>query len=121
MKDNRKKGCPNPECKKNMEHVLFKATAKYCVECATPLVFVCKDCFKKIEDLGPKHILCNLCEAKHKDDPMIGVKKTVKKAAKNTGKAVAKGAANAVVAVKDAGEVGIGLVHQFVTKDETEE
>ena len=79
MKDNRKKGCPNPECKKNMEHVLFKATAKYCVECATPLVFVCKDCFKKIEDLGPKHILCNLCEAKHKDDPMIGVKKTVKK------------------------------------------
>ncbi len=121
MKDNRKKGCPNPDCKKNKDHFLFKATDKYCVECATPLIFVCKDCFKKLEDLGPKHVLCTLCEAKHKDDPMSKVKKTVKKAAKNTGKAVVKGAANAVVAVKDAGEAGIELVQQLVAKDEAEE
>ena len=41
-KDNRKKGCPNTDCKYNKDKVFQKADVNYCPKCGTPLVFVAK-------------------------------------------------------------------------------
>lgn len=52
--DKRKKGCTNTSCAMNQSKHMFPSTDMYCSQCGQPLVFVCKKCFKKIEDLG-KH------------------------------------------------------------------
>lgn len=67
MKDKRVKGCPNPDCSKNREHAKFKAEDTYCTECASELVFVCAMCGRALEDSGPNHRICSICEAEKAD------------------------------------------------------
>jgi len=66
-KDNRKKGCPNKDCGRNKKKYFYKATDMYCTICGQPLVYVCKDCFSRIDDTDIKHTRCELCEAKRAD------------------------------------------------------
>ena len=67
MKDKRIKACPNPDCSKNKKHAKFKAEDTYCTECASRLVFVCAKCGRALEDRGPEHRICPVCEAKKAD------------------------------------------------------
>ena len=64
LKDKRVKGCYNLTCKNYRKEVKFKVTDNYCPNCGKELVFVCADCFEKIEDMGPEVKLCKECEAK---------------------------------------------------------
>ena len=63
-KDKRVKGCYNLTCKNYRKEVKFKVTDNYCPNCGKELIFVCADCFEKIEDMGPEVKLCKECEAK---------------------------------------------------------
>jgi hypothetical protein len=63
-KDKRVKGCYNLTCKNYRKEVKFKVTDNYCPNCGKELVFVCADCFEKIEDMGPEVKFCKECEAK---------------------------------------------------------
>lgn len=63
-KDKRVKGCYNLTCKNYRKEVKFKVTDNFCSNCGKELVFVCADCFEKIEDMGPEVRLCKECEAK---------------------------------------------------------
>lgn len=65
--DNRKKGCPNTECVRNKKEYYYKATDQFCTICGQPLVYVCKSCFSRIDDIDKKHIRCVQCEAKIAD------------------------------------------------------
>lgn len=62
-KDKRIKRCTNPTCERYITKYKYKATEKYCSLCGNSLVFVCGDCFDKIEDEGPQHRICARCEA----------------------------------------------------------
>lgn len=66
--DTRKKACPNEKCDLYKKKK-FPNTTNYCPNCGEKLVFVCKaiNCYKPIEDIGPKHSVCEECEAKRKD------------------------------------------------------
>ncbi len=64
-KDKRIKGCYNFECKRYRKEYKYEVTDNFCTICGTPLVFVCAECFEKIEDNGPEHKLCMACEEKH--------------------------------------------------------
>ena len=64
-KDKRIKGCYNLECKRYRKEYKYEPTDNFCTICGTPLVFVCAECFEKIEDQGAEHRLCEVCEAKH--------------------------------------------------------
>ena len=77
MKDKRKKGCPNQDCKRNKKKKRFAADNESCPDCGEKLVFVCKRCFGPIEDEDIKHRKCASCEAKAKDrkDKVVGVAK----------------------------------------------
>lgn len=66
-KDKRIKGCYNLECKRYRKEYKYEVTDNFCTICGTPLVFVCTECFEKIEDRGPEHKLCEACEAKHQE------------------------------------------------------
>jgi len=66
-KDKRIKGCYNLECKRYRKEYKYEVTDNFCTICGTPLVFVCTECFEKIEDRGPEHKLCDACEAKHQE------------------------------------------------------
>lgn len=68
MKDRRSKGCPNPQCDRNKKKFMYKASDVYCTECGQKLVFVCKKCFGPIEDTGPEHRICPICQAKAEDN-----------------------------------------------------
>ena len=82
-RDTRKKGCYNPCCERNGKKYLYKTTDNYCTICGVPLVFVCAKCFKKIENLGPDHRLCKLCEAAASDkkEALVKQAKKIEKAA----------------------------------------
>lgn len=82
-KDKRVKGCYNLTCKNYRKEVKFKATDNFCANCGAELVYVCADCFEKIEDMGPEVRLCKECEAK----------RTAKKEAVKAGVDKAKGLA----------------------------
>ena len=66
-KDKRVKGCPNTLCVSNHEKHKYDASDSYCTKCGTELVFVCKNCFKKLSDEGPEHVICRQCEAERED------------------------------------------------------
>ena len=66
-KDKRIKGCYNLECKRYRKEHKYEVTDNFCTICGTPLVFVCAECFEKIEDQGAEHRLCEVCEAKHQE------------------------------------------------------
>lgn len=64
MKDKRAKGCPTENCVMHTEKVKQSADNDFCPKCGAKLVYVCKKCFRQIEDIDPKHQICELCEAK---------------------------------------------------------
>ena len=64
MKDKRAKGCPTENCVMHTEKVKQSADNDFCPKCGAKLVYVCKKCFRQIEDVDPKHQSCELCEAK---------------------------------------------------------
>lgn len=64
--DRRIKRCPNNNCKA-FEKTNYGPDLQYCSACGSELVFVCKKCGKKIEDLGSKHTICASCEADRQD------------------------------------------------------
>lgn len=64
MKDKRAKGCPTENCVMHTEKVKQSADNDFCPKCGAKLVYVCKKCFRQIEDVDPKHQICELCEAK---------------------------------------------------------
>ena len=66
-KDKRKKGCPNTKCERNKKKYSYKATDQYCTICGEKLLFVCADCFKRIEDTDMRHKYCAICEANRED------------------------------------------------------
>lgn len=67
-KDKRVKSCPNlMNCERATAKVKYAPTDIYCSLCGSELVFVCKKCGKKIENLGPEHFQCAVCSAE-KDD-----------------------------------------------------
>ena len=84
MTDRRKKGCPNEDCERHQKKVKLAATEVYCPKCGAELIFVCEKCFKEIEDLGPEHRKCALCEAKAEEQ-----REKIKEAVKKGGKYVA--------------------------------
>ena len=64
-KDKRIKGCYNLACKRYRKEYKYETSDNFCTICGNELVFVCTECFEKIEDNGPEHKLCAACEAKH--------------------------------------------------------
>ena len=64
-KDKRIKGCYNLACKRYRKEYKYETTDNFCTICGQELVYVCAECFEKIEDHGPEHKLCSTCEAKH--------------------------------------------------------
>lgn len=94
-KDKRVKGCHNLTCKNYRKEVKFKITDNYCTLCGTELVYVCADCFEKIEEMGPGKRFCKKCEDDH------NAKKEKIKAGVDKAKDLAgKGAALAPTVVK---------------------
>ena len=61
-KDKRVKGCPNINCSLHIKKKKQKADVEYCPECGEKLIYVCKVCFREIQDSGLKHNTCRLCE-----------------------------------------------------------
>lgn len=98
-KDKRVKGCYNLTCKNYRKEVKFKSTDNYCANCGAELVYVCADCFEKIEDMGPEVRLCKECDEKRsakKEALKAGVNK-----AKDLAAAGVKAAPAAMNLVKD--------------------
>ncbi len=92
--DMRVKGCPNISCEMHTKKRRQKVNVNYCPVCGEKTVFVCRRCFREIEDLGPDHSICALCEAKQKERIA-----KVKETAKNVGKKVATGAVAVVTPI----------------------
>ena len=67
MKDKRIKMCATPNCPMYIKQITFPAEDQFCKRCGQPLIFACKSCLKPIDDKGPEHIKCTLCEAKAAD------------------------------------------------------
>ena len=84
-KDKRVKGCYNLTCKNYRKEVKFKVTDNYCPNCGKELVYVCADCFEKIEDMGSEVKYCKECEDKRtakKEKMQAGVDKAKELAGK---------------------------------------
>lgn len=96
MRDRRVKGCPNAECERNTKKYHYKATDNFCTICGEKLVFVCADCFKRIADEDPSHVICASCEA-HRED----MKKDAKKRFKDIGDKVGTVAGTVAEVAKD--------------------
>ncbi len=109
-KDTRKKGCPNKDCERNKSQYLYKSTDMYCTICGQPLVYVCKDCFSRIDDTDIKHTRCDLCEAKREDRKAKIVDK--KKALAGAAAVVAAGIAKAAQGemIKEGGKLAQNAV-----------
>lgn len=103
-KDKRVKGCYNLTCKNYRKEVKFKITDNFCPNCGKELVFVCADCFEKIEDMGSEVKYCKECEDKH----------AAKKEAIKTGVEKAKGLAEKGIELAPA---AIGLVKNPKAKE----
>jgi len=110
-RDRRVKGCPNEDCRMHSTRKKFSSRFNYCPECGSELIFVCEKCFSEIEDLGPEHRKCRLCEAEE-----AAKKEKVKDTAKNAamivadvapGKALEFGAGLAVAALGGAKKEGV--------------
>lgn len=79
-KDNRVKGCSNIECERYSKKYKYKSTEQFCSLCGYKLTLVCKECFRKIEDVDFKHKICASCEAKKEDNKENTIKNIVKAA-----------------------------------------
>lgn len=107
--DKRVKGCSNPECVNHVKKIKMKAEDEYCPKCGAELVFVCKKCFKEIQDIDEDHRICNHCieEAQEKKEKRI-------EKVKDYGKKAAVAAGTGIVAVG-------GKIVTKVMKDEEKE
>ena len=99
MADRRKKGCINPICKLSKNETKQKTDVNFCPECGDRLVFVCKKCFKEIEDRGEKHAYCDACEVEREQKKQEAVDKAKDVAGKGV-KVVAVVAAPVVAALQ---------------------
>ena len=73
--DRRVKGCPNENCEMCKKKVKQKPCNDYCPKCGTRLVFVCKKCFKEIQDIDEKHYICDRCGAAIKQRKSAAIEK----------------------------------------------
>ena len=107
--DKRVKGCSNPECVNHIKKIKMKAENEYCPKCGAELVFVCKKCFKEIQDIDENHSICTHCieEAQEKKEKRI-------EKVKDYGKKAAVAAGTGVLAVG-------GKIVTKVMKDEEKE
>lgn len=80
------------------EKVKQSADNDFCPKCGATLVYVCKKCFRQIEDVDPKHQICKLCEAKAEEKHRERKEKAKSVAAKVTviGAGIGAGIANKV-------------------------
>ena len=60
MKKN--KGCQNEDCKAYKKKDYFKSDTKNCPICGEELVYVCRKCYKPLDD--DSETLCRMCYAK---------------------------------------------------------
>lgn len=77
-KDNRVKGCSNIDCERYSKKYKYKSTEQFCSLCGSKLILVCKECFRKIEDVDIKHKICASCEAKKEDNKENALKNVAK-------------------------------------------
>ena len=117
--DMRKKGCPNKDCSMHQKEKRFDDKIQYCPECGAKTIFVCRRCFREIEDLGPKHRLCERCEADAKAR-FAKIEDTVKDAGGKVLAVAATAGGVAVAAAAKAGETEIGKVAAKVGKGAVE-
>ena len=75
------KGCANESCAAYRKKIKYKETERYCSICASPLIYMCKDCYTLLLDDAKKY--CVRCYAKHQDK-----NEKIKKVAKGAGVAV---------------------------------
>lgn len=80
-KDNRVKGCINTDCERYTKQHTYKSSENFCSLCGSKLTLVCKECYRKIEDIDFKHKICASCEAKKEDSK----EKTLQNVAKVVG------------------------------------
>lgn len=59
------KGCANVNCVSHIKKVKYKNAESYCSSCGEPLVYVCKDCYKILENEDSNY--CIRCTAKHNE------------------------------------------------------
>ena len=95
--------------RKSRQKNKMKAEDEYCPKCGAELVFVCKKCFKEIQDIDEDHRICNHCieEAQEKKEKRI-------EKVKDYGKKAAVAAGTGVLAVG-------GKIVTKVMKDEEKE
>ncbi len=60
--DNRKKGCPNPDCRLHVKQVKQTSDFNYCPNCGTKTIYVCRRCFCQLPDTEERRSLCEQCE-----------------------------------------------------------
>ena len=61
----KKKGCYNLTCSRYRKEHKYKSTDNYCTICGEKLIYVCAECFAKLEDTDEK--ICNECQKKHQE------------------------------------------------------
>ncbi len=59
------KGCANESCEAHKMKIRYKESESFCSKCASPLVYVCKECYTQMP--GDTEKFCVRCLAKHKD------------------------------------------------------
>lgn len=59
------KGCGNESCEAHKMKIKYKESEAFCSKCASPLVYVCKECYTQMP--GDTEKFCVRCLAKHKD------------------------------------------------------
>lgn len=105
-KDRRVKGCPNTECERHNKYK-YKHSDQFCTLCGSPLIFVCAECFKQIEDAPDMHRYCENCKAEKAQD---GGK--VPHAFKELGRGAKDKAGKGAAAIGDAAVKGVELVKE---------
>ena len=94
------KGCINEECKA-FKKIKYKKDDYFCSKCGTPLVYVCADCWKQMDD--DNESLCLNCKAKRaqkKEEQVAAVKGAAQDIVEVVGAVGAAGGAVAGVAAK---------------------
>jgi len=61
----RVKGCVNEKCVAHKKKTTYKESDDYCSKCGDKLSYVCKECYKPLEDTSEKY--CVRCLGKRQD------------------------------------------------------
>ena len=59
------KGCGNESCTAQKKKITYKESETFCSKCGSPLIYVCKDCYKPLPKDTEKY--CVYCRAEHED------------------------------------------------------